>query len=294
VSCLLGIVFVVGVSGLTYMYRNSSSDQSYKQATQYHLKLGDLKNWKRYDDTLATWLDLINSNSAYLQLSVADATQSILSQYKIDTGRSGGCKNSRDVTVGYYISSDSSDLASTYWVEIKGKSTNETLAETYPFSTSNIYEDDATQLDQVDRYYCEPSTRYDRQTRVNMHDSDPGISTCEDLLSIFPDAFPDYSKANATIVNAGVHYWWSTMFSGVLDFDTNYQVEFSLIYDHQDSIDSDSPDSGFFTLRLYPLESEDETSEAGVFYNENVLKDADYLFTTLAEQTLSTECIVSL
>jgi len=289
VVLLIVTVLCAGTIGLFFLYPSGSSNKSYKQATQYHLIMGNIDDWRHYDRALEQWLTIINSNSAYLQLEAAEQLKSVTSQVKIDTGRSEGCVNTRDVTVGYYISSDNATLTNTYWITMKGKSPNETQAENYPFAPSNAYEDSAIMLEQEDRYICDPRVRYDLQTQVSL-ESDPAILHCEDLLDIFPEAFPDYSrKANSSVTYTGTHYWSNSIFSGVVNSDSTYEIAFGIIYEDQSDVGVSYPDSGLFTIRLYPT-NDGYPAE----YNQNVLKDFDHLFQILADSTNSTDCFRAL
>ena len=224
-----------------------------KNTTEYQIDINDLTSWNNRNSELQIWLTAMNENSEYLNLTMDDANYYARVQYTIGISGNTKCYEDWEIRVRDYISGSKTGQTE---VDIKGNDKTAAGAYALPFTPSTVYFSNSSQKCENDVHHCPKDDKWSRETRI-MFDFNIEFSTCEDIIKLYPDAFPNLpsNKHKNQVNKASDQYWWFASFNGTLDGDTNYEVSFTLRYHDRDAaLQGGTPISGSeWSIRLYTL-----------------------------------------
>lgn len=253
------------------------NDEFIRNSAEFQITLENNSDWINRNYMVLQFTEQCNQLNEYLNISLADGNEAVRIQYKLLTGGSSKCYNNREIRVREYKAGEKSG---TSYVDIKSNSHDRSKACDVPFWPAQNYYNQSRQKCERDVHQCDD--KYSHETRVFFDDIHT-MTTCYDLLLVYPWAFdelPPEEQYHSVEVD-DLNPWWTSVFKGQMDGDTNYEIAFTLRYDDLEQAIAgyiEAPKYGEWSIRIYSLD--DGASE---FWNDDVVEATQSMWLQLSD-----------
>merc|ERR1712137_162915 len=256
-----------------------SSTEFVRNSREYQITYSDYSVWLDRNSMVTQFNEQASANNPYLDLSSGIGQESVRTQYKILTAGEKRCYNDREIRVREYQSGYG---AHTSYVDIKSNSWDRDKACDVPFWPAETYHNTSRQKCERDVHEC--NDKFSHETRIFFSEQHHSIDTCYDLLLLYPWAFdelPEEHQGNPVDVY-DLNPWWTLVYKGQMDGDTNYEIAFTLRYSTLEEATSGThapPVYGEWSIRIYSVD--DGMSES---WNEPVVDATRAMWLSLIEE----------
>ena len=196
-----------------------------RNSVEFQIMLSTPQEWIRRDDMIKKWVTAMNAHNSFNVFNTKDAEMDVYLQFHLSTGGHDRCRSTGGMKVRYrsYV------FGKKYTLDIKkDEDYNESCNQ--PYWPAREYYDTAEWKCEEDVHPC--FTKYTMESRVYIDDPFRDFNTCEELVEVFPDAFPhvdDGNKHNSIKMDFN-GYWYKLQWRGMTGNYTNFEVTFTIQY----------------------------------------------------------------